>query len=152
VLRRVLSTDRGRDVPLAEEVEFVSRYLEIEQVRFPDRLRATVECDPAVAGAAVPDFILQPLVENAIRHGVAMRSDAGRLIITAHRDGDDLVLAVQDDGHGPRTDERGGVGLANTRERLAMLYGSRGRFELSAVPGGGAIATIRIPYREAADA
>jgi len=145
VLRRVLRSDRGQLVPLSDEIEFVERYLEIERVRFPDRLRPAVRVDPAAAQAAVPDFILQPLVENAIRHGVARRTEAGYLAVTARREGDDLVLTVEDDGVGPQ-EERAGVGLSNTRERLAALYGERGGLELGPREGGGARATIRLPF------
>jgi two-component system LytT family sensor kinase len=148
VLRRVLRSDRGHEVPLAEEIEFLRRYLDIEQVRFPDRLRPSFDIEPSAASAAVPDFILQPLVENAIRHGVAQRGGAGRLAISARRRGDRLLLTVQDDGPGPAAKERDGVGLGNTRERLAALYGERARLELTIHPDGGTIATIEMPYRE----
>ncbi len=148
VLRRVLRSDRGHEVPLAEEIEFVRRYLEIEQVRFPDRLRPSFDIDPSATAGIVPDFILQPLVENAIRHGVAPRSNAGRLAISARRQGDRLLLAVQDDGPGPPPKEREGVGLGNTRERLTAMYGGQARLELTVHPDGGTIATIEIPYRE----
>lgn len=152
VLRRVLRTDRPHEVPLADEIDFLQRYVALEQVRFSDRLRPTFDVDPAVVSALVPDFVLQPLVENALRHGLAKRTEAGLLLISAHREGDELVLSVRDDG--PGFDERGephreGVGLANTRERLTALYGDRGRLELTGIRGGGVTATLRIPYREA---
>jgi two-component system, LytTR family, sensor kinase len=150
VLRRVLRSDRRHEVPLKEEIEFLRRYLDIEQVRFPERLRPALDIEPSVTGAAVPDFILQPLVENAIRHGVAQRSDAGKLTISARRRGDRLVLTVEDDGPGPAAKERDGVGLGNAQERLAALYGDRARLELTVHPAGGTIATIELPYRELA--
>jgi two-component sensor histidine kinase len=152
VLRRVLRSDRGQEVPLADEIDFLQRYLAIEQVRFPDRLRFVLDVDPAVANAAVPDFILQPLVENAIRHGIARRADAGELRIIARREGNDVVISVIDDGPGPDAEERQGVGLANTRERLRTLYGDHAKLELAAGPGGrGAAAVIRMPFRKVGD-
>src|SRR4029077_10338782 len=101
---------------LATELEFLERYLAIEQVRFSDRLRPRIETDPAVVRAAVPRFVLQPLVENALRHGIARRADAGVLHIDARREGGVLVLTVRDDGPGlgPGPPGSGGVGLANT--------------------------------------
>ena len=101
-------------------------------------------------------MILQPLVENALRHGIAKRSDSGVIEIGARRDGHDLVLSVGDDGPGLDeslpTSGAARVGLANVRERLRTLYGERGRFEIASRPGGGAVATVRLPYREVPDA
>jgi LytS/YehU family sensor histidine kinase len=154
MLRRVMRTDRPPEVPLAEELDFVRRFLAIEEIRFPDRLRPLIEVDPALLGAAVPEFILQPLVENALRHGLAKRLTATMLKIRARREGDDLVLTVTDDGPGPGAlaeERREGVGLANIRERLATLYGDRGRLTLAPTPEGGAVAEVRLPYRELPD-
>jgi len=151
MLRRVMRADRPQEVALAEELDFVRQYLGIEQVRFSDRLRPVFSVDPAVLGAAVPEFVLQPLVENALRHGLAKRVTATLLQIEARRDGDDLLLTVTDDGPGPggtAAEAAEGVGLGNTRERLATLYGARARLELAATPEGGARATVRLPYRE----
>lgn len=151
VLRRVMRPDRPAEVSLAEELEFVQQYLAIEEVRFPDRLRPIFEIAPALLRAAVPEFVLQPLVENALRHGLARRVTATLLKTEARREGDEVVLAVTDDGPGPggtAEEATTGVGLANLRERLASLYGARARLELVATPGGGAIATVRLPYRE----
>ena len=147
ILRQVLRTERPEQVTLKEETEFLRRYLAIEQVRFPDRLRVEFRVSPEVMRAAVPDFILQPLVENAVRHGIAERVEAGQITITAVRTGDDLVLTVEDDGPGFPAEKPTGLGLANTRERLKVLYGERGTLRLDARPGGGTIAIIRIPYR-----
>jgi LytS/YehU family sensor histidine kinase len=150
MLRRVMRADRPQEVTLTEEVEFVRQYLAIEQIRFSDRLRPSFAIPAELNRAAVPEFVLQPLVENAVRHGVAKREGATSLTISAQRQGDDLVLTVGDDGAGaaqaPVTE---GVGLSNTRARLATLYGERGRLELSLLPGG-AKATVRLPYREVA--
>jgi len=131
-------------------VEFLERYLAIEQVRFSDRLQPRIEIDPAVAKAAVPGFLLQPLVENALRHGIARRAGAGVLEVSARRVGSQLVLRVRDDGPGLTTaPEPGGVGLANTRARLAALYGDRATLEVANAEGGGVAATVRLPYHEA---
>lgn len=148
MLRRVIRADRPLEVPLADDVEFVRQYLAIETVRFSDRLQASFAIDVAVARAAVPEFLLQPLVENAVRHAVARRSTPTRVVVAARREGDDLVLTVADDGPGLSAAVQDGVGLGNTRARLATLYGSRGRLTLEPTPGGGATATVRLPYRE----
>jgi LytS/YehU family sensor histidine kinase len=151
VLRRVMRADRPPEVTLAEELEFVRQYLAIEEVRFSDRLRPTFDIEPGLERAAVPEFVLQPLVENALRHGLARRVTATLLRIEARREGDELVLHVTDDGPGPDeapAEETTGVGLMNLRERLASLYGARARLELVGTPGGGAIATVRLPCRE----
>jgi two-component system, LytTR family, sensor kinase len=151
VLRRVLRAEGTHETALSTELQFLERYLAIEQVRFSDRLRPRIEIDPTVAGAAVPRFILQPLVENALRHGIAARADAGALEIAARREGDDLVLTVRDDGPGlrPGVPPSGGVGLANTRARLAALYGERASLHIANAEGGGVVATVRLPYHEA---
>jgi LytS/YehU family sensor histidine kinase len=149
VLRQVLRTDRAHEVTLAEELHFLRQYLAIEEVRFSDRLRVTIAVDDALLDAAVPPFILQPLVENALRHGLARRSDAGSIVIGAARRDADLVLSVRDDGPGPQPADEGstpGVGLANTRERLQTLYGDRAGVAHAAT-GQGAVATITLPFR-----
>jgi signal transduction histidine kinase len=151
MLRRVMRADRPQEVTLAEELDFVRQYLAIEEVRFPDRLRPVIDVAPGLETAAVPEFILQPLVENAVRHGLARRIEATLLSITARREADRLVLTVTDDGPGPGAgpEERaGGVGLANVRERLRTLYGDRGDLTLSATAAGGAVARVRLPYRD----
>jgi len=148
MLRRVMRKDRPQEVPLAEELDFVRQYLAIEEVRFSDRLRPVFAVDASVLAAAVPDFLLQPLVENALRHGLAKGVGATLLKIEARREGDDLVLAVIDDGPPPGPAPGEGVGLGNTRERLATLYGARARLDLVRTPEGGAAATVRLPYRQ----
>jgi two-component system, LytTR family, sensor kinase len=152
VLRRTLNRGRANEVSLHEELELVGQYLAIEHVRFPDRLRPDLEVDPAVAAAAVPSFIVQHLVENAIRHGIARSAGGGRVRVAVRRDGDTLVITVSDDGPGfdvaaPLPERRG---LANTRERLRALYGQQGTLGLERGPAGGTVATLRIPYHEAA--
>lgn len=150
VLRQVLNAARVQETTLADELTFVRNYLAIEQVRFADRLRVTFEIDPSVLSAAVPTFVLQPLIENAMRHGIAKRSDAGMLRVSARRDGQDLLLQVEDDGPGPggpQVAAPSGLGLANTRARLATLYGEQASLTLAPGAKGGAVATLRLPYR-----
>ncbi|HVT39638.1 MAG TPA: histidine kinase [Gemmatimonadaceae bacterium] len=152
VLRRTLSRDRVNEVTLEEELELVQEYLAIEQARFSDRLRPTFEVADTMLSAAVPSFALQHLVENAIRHGIAKRSGAGRVTVLARRDGDTLELSVIDEG--PGIDERitlpKGHGIENTRERLQALYGEGASLVVSKVLPAGTMATLRIPYREMA--
>jgi len=151
LLRRVMRSDRPQEVALREELEFVRQYLAIEEVRFPDRLHPEFVVPDALLGAAVPEFLLQPLVENAIRHGLARRTGATLLRIAAQREDDDLVLSVTDDGPGPDVsaeEPAAGVGLTTTRERLATLYGDRASLTLTRTPAGGAAAIVRLPYRK----
>ncbi len=151
MLRRVMRADRPHEVTLAEELDFVRQFLAIEEIRFSDRLRPVIAADPDLLTAAVPEFLLQPLVENALRHGLSQRVGATLLKVEARREGDELVISVTDDGPGPdeaAADLVEGVGLGNTRARLATLYGDRARLELVATAGGGAVTTVRLPYRE----
>ena len=158
VLRQVLRTDQPHEVSLADELRFLERYLAIEQVRFSDRLTVRFAIDDSLRDAAVPEFLLQPLVENALRHGIAHRADGGVVEISARRDGDAVLLTVADNGPGPSTAvsrDGNGLGLSNIRERLTTLYGARARVDLharSAIDGGGTVATVRIPLRRLTDA
>ena len=154
VLRQVLQGEKRQEIPLTEELHFIEQYLAIEQVRFSDRLRLLWTIDSSVGDALVPEFILQPLVENAVRHGIAKRSEAGVIEVTATLEGNDLVLAVRDDGPGPGDANEAsarGVGLSNTRARLETLFGDRGRLELRQSESGGTIATVRFPLRRGSD-
>jgi LytS/YehU family sensor histidine kinase len=155
VLRQVLKNDQAHEVSLAGELAFLERYLAIEQIRFSDRLQVRFSVDDALSDAAVPVFILQPLVENALRHGIAKRADGGVVEISAHRAGDSLILTVADNGRGLNRGSGehttgNGLGLANIRERLTTLYGNTARLELrpTAAPAQGTIAEVIIPYRE----
>jgi sensor histidine kinase YesM len=150
VLRRTLSRHRNNEVSLQEELELVRQYLAIEQARFSDRLRAEFDIDDSVLSAAVPGFALQHLVENAIRHGIARRSEAERVTVTARRERDLLELSVTDDGPGIAADAvmAEGHGIANTRERLRALHGDRASLSVTQTENGGTIATLRLPYRE----
>lgn len=156
LLRFSLNRAGEQEVTLERELDLLGRYIEIQQVRFPDRLRVELDVDPAVLSAMVPSMILQPLVENAIRHGIAPRAAGGRVDVRAVRDGDTLRLQVTDDGLGARAPGSGrgrgqdGVGLGNTRARLQHLYGERQ--EMHAGPGisGGYVVSIVIPFHTAA--
>ncbi|HJU74049.1 MAG TPA: histidine kinase [Gemmatimonadaceae bacterium] len=153
LLRQVLTEDARQEVTLEEELRFLDGYLAIAQIRFSDRLRIVQSVDPGLSDALVPQFILQPLVENALRHGIGESVAGGTIEISARRDGDDLVLSVTDDGPGIAAAPNGtGVGLRNTRERIATLYGDRGLLVLAARPTGGTIATVRLPYHRASQA
>jgi signal transduction histidine kinase len=151
VLREAISARETHETTLAEELRFLERYLAIEQVRFSDRLRARIAIDPEVRSALLPRFLLQPLVENALRHGISRRAAAGELQISARREGADLILTVRDDGPGLAPDfaSGGGVGLANSRARLAMLYGERATLEIANAVEGGVVVSVRLPYHEA---
>ena len=151
LLRLTLDNQGVEEVSLKEELEFLQKYLEIEQTRFHDRLTVEVDVDPASLDARLPNLLLQPLVENAIKHGVSARPGAGRIEISARRENGTLNLRVRDDGNGlpaySRPDcSRSGVGLANTRARLLQLYGDAQRFELANAEGGGCVVTISLPY------
>ena len=146
LLREALIAGDRQQVPLRRELELVRRYLDIQQARFGDRLQVEIEVDETIMDALVPHFVLQPLVENAIRHGIGARSDAGRVLIRAHADHDSLRIDVEDDGAGLK--EAGaseGIGLGNTRKRLEALYGPGASVRVRDDPRGGAIVTVTIP-------
>jgi two-component system LytT family sensor kinase len=153
LLRAVLADMDAQEVTLARELEYLRLYLSIEQLRFSDRLRVDIDVDAELLDAAVPHMALQPLVENAIRHGVSRRSTSGVIVIRATRRGESLVLEVQDDG--PGFSERGapggmGLGLNNTRARLKQLYGDRADLETGNAAEGGARVTLVLPYHPVA--
>jgi two-component system LytT family sensor kinase len=150
VLRSTLGRTKGSEVTLDDELSLVRQYLAVEEARFSDRLRPVLDIDPALLSAAVPGFAVQHLVENALRHGIARRTDAGRVIVTARRDGDMLEISVEDDGPGaaPGSIDVSGHGLENTRERLRTLYGGRASLVVTAAGPRGTVARLRIPYRE----
>lgn len=153
VLRQVLRSAGNHEVRLGEELGFTRQYLEIEQLRFADRLRVAWNTEPHTLEGAVPNLVLQPLVENALRHGIARREEAGLLEIGSRREGERLILWVRDDGPGPTSagqSDGGGVGVANVRARLAALHGDQATLRLEAVPseaGGGTRAVIELPWR-----
>lgn len=152
LLRTTLDGRREPEVTVAEELELVRLYLEIEAVRFGERLRTRISMAPEAGSALVPTLILQPLVENAVRHGAAEVRGCVSVEVEAAREGDLLRMTVRDSGPGPgsRTEAPGrddgrGVGLRNVEERLATRYGDAGRLELRRRRGGGAEATVTLP-------
>ena len=149
LLRYALAQMDKQEIPLKQELEFLELYLEIEQARFGDRLTVSMQIATETLDAAVPNLILQPLVENAVRHGISKRAAAGSIEISAWRQEDELHLQVSDDGPGLPEDmtatHRQGLGLANTRARLEGLYGADHQFALH--NGAGVTAKLVIPFR-----
>lgn len=150
-LRITLESVYTQEVTLRREVDFLQCYLDIERIRFGDRLTTNLRIAPETLDAEVPNLILQPLVENAIRHGVATRASAGRIDVRSWRDNGMLQLQVKDNGPGlsagvAALPANEGLGLTNTRARLAQLYGSNCRFELANAAEGGLIVTLGIPF------
>lgn len=150
LLRATLATADHALVPLEREIALVDRYLEIESIRIGERLAVEWDVDEDTLDAEVPTLILQPLVENAVRHGIAPSTDAGRLKIRAFRERGDLVLEVIDDGpgFGPDfdLDRDAGVGLGTTRARVERLHPDRGELAVDSPPGRGARVWIRLPF------
>jgi signal transduction histidine kinase len=151
LLRMALDQRGGQEVTLKDELEFLQKYLEIEEARFGDRLSVTFDIAPETLDAQVPNLLLQPLVENSIRHAVAVRIEPGRIEIRARHLGETLELVVSDNGPGMPpsrlTSPGKGVGLANTRSRLERLYGANHQLLFSEPPGGGLMVTITIPFK-----
>lgn len=151
MLRRTLNLASGQEVALCEELELVREYLSIEQMRFRERLSFSFDCPAETLGVSVPNLILQPLVENAVRHGIAPSAKGGTITISARKSGELLHLSVHNSSAIPAssaTPASNGIGLSNTRERLRTLYGDKGEVRLETTPDGGATATIVIPHRE----
>ena len=150
LLRLSLDGIGVHEVPLYQELAFLQKYIDIQQVRFHDRLSVETEIDPRTLETLVPNFILQPIVENAIRHGIGPRRGPGLIRISTWRDHDDVWMEIRDDGLGFT---RGGlmppegVGLRNTRGRLLQLYNEDHAMVLEDAPGGGCTVKIRVPYR-----
>jgi two-component system LytT family sensor kinase len=156
LLRMSLRSVGVQEVELREEIEFLQRYLEIMSLRFGDRLTVALDIDPDVLDARVPTLVLQPIVENSLRHGFGEGMRGGHVRVTVAPDGDMLRCEVVDNGRGiPVGGTTEGVGISNTRARLRYLYGERFSLELNANPGGGARVSLAIPYhsleRTAAD-
>jgi signal transduction histidine kinase len=150
VLRTTLSRSRDAEVSLEDELDLVRQYLSVEQARFSDRMRVSIDVPDALLSAAIPGFALQHLVENAVRHGIARRTSAGNVQVAARRAGDTLEITVVDDGVG--IDEAAAIiaghGIENTRERLRTLYGDRASLDVMRAPEQGTVARLRIPYHE----
>jgi len=153
LLRCVLEDVQAQEVSLSRELEYLQLYLSIEQVRFQDRLRVDVAADPEVLDAALPHMALQPIVENAIRHGIGRSSTAGSIGITACRVNDQVEIRIQDDGPGlAPANGAGGIGLANTRARLRELYGDAASLRVENSEKGGVVATMLLPFRAVREA
>jgi two-component sensor histidine kinase len=150
ILRRSLDRGAVQEVTLREEIGFLDRYLDIERVRFGDRLTVERRLAPGVDDALVPTMLLQPLVENAIRHGVSARRGPARIEIDAARENGSLLLHVRDNGVGLKGTEvvTMGIGLSNTRERLRQLYGDRQQLRLESIPEGGVDVQVVIPFHK----
>ncbi|MEA2261677.1 MAG: two-component system, LytTR family, sensor kinase [Acidobacteriaceae bacterium] len=151
LLRGVLEDVDAQEVSLRRELEYLQLYLAIEQVRFPDRLRVEISADSVTQEAFVPQLILQPIVENAIRHGIGRSSSAGLIQIRASKINARVELQIEDDGPGLSPSDSSkdqGVGLANTRARLRQLYGDDARLEIEDGDRGGVIVTMSIPFRD----
>ena len=148
-LLRMALERRENEITLQSELEFVGKYLEIEQTRFHDRLKVHMDVPPDLLAVYVPSLALQPLVENAIKHGISVDSAAGRLEIAAQRHNGRVWLCVRDDGPGPAPGSRlrFGVGLTNVQSRLKQLYGDESSLELTRGDGRGCEAIITIPLR-----
>jgi two-component system LytT family sensor kinase len=151
LLRYVLQQGDVQEISLRQEMEFIEQYLELEQLRFQDRMRVQLHIAAETLDARVPNLILQPLVENAIRHGLAAKADAGLIEIKTWQDSDKLWLQVRDDGPGLAADwqqmKGPGLGLTNTRARLTRLYGNAHEFQFYAAGEKGVVAKISIPFQ-----
>ncbi|MES2179673.1 MAG: histidine kinase [Gemmatimonadota bacterium] len=156
LLRFSLEGADAAEIPLRKELELLQQYLEIMQVRFQGRLDVVTNADSRTLDALVPTLVLQPLVENAIKHGIEPQRDGGRITIETRLDGGRVTLSVRDDGHGIPASVTSvastGVGLRNTRARLSQLYGEHQSFELAASASGGTVATVTIPFHTTSDA
>jgi two-component system LytT family sensor kinase len=151
LLRMTTDGAMRQEVALVRELNFVGAYLDIERTRFQDRLSVKKQVDPDVLDCLVPNLILQPIVENAVRHGLSPRVAPGTLTITARRVNDRVRITIRDDGRGlpPPEERRERVGIGNTRSRLRQTYGDAHRFEMADAPGGGTLVMIEVPYRPA---
>ena len=147
LLKRTLERSTPEKIPLSQELEIVENYLAIEQVRFADRLRIDIKIDPGALRGLVPCFLLQPIVENAIRHGIANCEGEGTVEASARREGNRLHIQIRDSGPGkPVTTTGNGIGLKNTRERLAYFYPQEHTLEAGPSRAGGFEVAIDVPY------
>lgn len=151
LLRHTIDSRATDEVPLRDELAFLRRYIEIMEIRFQGRLEVAIAVDEDVLGALVPNLILQPIVENALEHGVNRAGGEGRIEIAVRREDDDVVLTVRDNGPGIDGAAASGVGVSNTRARLEQLYGDAAKLSLSSPADGGTHARITLPYHTAAD-
>lgn len=148
-LRLTLEERHLPRVPLTRELQFLECYLAIQQVRFQDRLTTRLDIAADTLNASIPNLILQPLVENALSHGLLPKAGKGSLSLTSRRKGDRLHLSIEDDGLGlPETDHREGIGLGNTRARLKALFDEAAKLELTRIATGGTRVELHLPYQE----
>jgi LytS/YehU family sensor histidine kinase len=150
LLRHLLEDEGDQEVPVREELDFLGRYLEIEQLRFRDRLHVQLNVDEGTRDAFIPNLLLQPIVENAIQHGIARRARAGALELNVARENGSLMLSVRDDGPGLSEtfslDNLTGIGLRNTAARLHFLYGENATLDVRNAEEQGTVVTIRLPW------
>jgi LytS/YehU family sensor histidine kinase len=149
LLRHVLHDSRRQQVPLGEELDVLEKYMAIQKVRFSDRLHVELNIPTDLLPAQIPSLLLQPLVENALKHGVSKWAQGGWVRIAASRENDNLTLSVYNDGPELSPDWKTispGVGLSNLQNRLESLYGKRFQFELASAASGGVEARVSIPY------
>lgn len=156
LLRLAIDRTGLQEIPLHQEIDFIRRYLDIEQVRFGDKLHVKIDLEAEAMNALVPNIVLQPLVENSIKHGISLRTTPGTVWVRAARSGERLRIEIADDGAddlppaGPaRGTKKPGIGLANTRAQLDKLYGADYRLEISPQYAGGTIVTLNLPWRQA---
>lgn len=148
LLRDALAPTDAGDVRVDEELQLLGRYLAIEETRFADRLHVAWDIESSTTSLSVPRFLLQPIAENALRHGLAPKTGRGQLRVTVTRDGERLRLVIWNDGLPLSPVVREGVGLSTTRERLQTRYGDAASLELRAAPDGGVSTTIVVPALE----
>jgi LytS/YehU family sensor histidine kinase len=145
-LRLTINSNHVHEIPFEKELEFLDCYLAIERVRFQSRLRVNIDIEVEAMKVPVPNLVLQPIVENAIRHGIAPRKTTGEINISARRNNGTLTVSIRDNGPGlSKSRNPNGLGLSNTRERLTQLYGTAHRFEMVNAPEGGLMVTLEIP-------
>ena len=146
-LRSTLSRSESQTITLGQELEFLKCYLDIERLRFQDRLTVNLEIDPQTLEVLVPNLILQPIVENAVQHGIARQTDAGLIMIRASKLQDRLLIEVEDNGPGLNANQNGssGIGLKNTKSRLQQFYGDDFSFQLGSANGRGVLVSMNIP-------
>jgi signal transduction histidine kinase len=152
LLRFSLASEKSQEVTLKKEIDFLEKYVEIQKTLMRDRLKVRVNIAPETLDASVPNMLLQPLVENAIKHGISPRPEGGSIEVNAKRRDNKLYVEITDDGLGmaeQKESVQSGVGLLNTRERLKHLYGDSHSFNLSSLPGRGVTIRIGIPFMEA---
>jgi LytS/YehU family sensor histidine kinase len=156
LLRAALQDGGAREIPLRRELDLADQYVRIQQLRFHDRLRVHRDVDPDTLDALVPPLLLQPLVENAIRHGIGSRPEGGIVTLRAHRENGWLLLAVEDDGRGlpagTAVASGNGVGLTNARARLERLHGTSAQLELANGASRGTTVHVRLPLRRSSNA